>query len=156
MAGGKYISLDGLTYFWSKIKTMFALANHSHSLSALTGDANNRTVSDTEKTSWNGKLTGMTLTTLDSVNSNLATGIYLVQNVDIGTETHISYWMLETVQYPDPSYTVQTAYAYQNNQYGQAFMRTKDGGVWQPWQRIYTACQPPAMLSNAEIDAILV
>jgi len=55
----KYLDDSGLSYFWSKIKAAIAASAYTHPAnhppSIITQDASNRFVSDTEKSTWNGK-----------------------------------------------------------------------------------------------------
>lgn len=62
----KYLDLSGLEHLWGKVQAAIAAVAYTHPAnhppSIITQDANNRFVTDTEKSTWNGKQNAITAT----------------------------------------------------------------------------------------------
>ena len=51
----KFISLENLEFFYTKLQTVFSKIGHKHGATDITEDATHRFVTDTEKSTWSAK-----------------------------------------------------------------------------------------------------
>ena len=73
MADIKFLDNNGLLYFWQKIKNSFALTTDiPTSLADLSADSTHRLVSDSEKSTWNGKQDAIVFNSTYNASSNKA------------------------------------------------------------------------------------
>lgn len=93
----KFISLDNLKFFYTKLQTVFSKVGHKHVATDVTTDSKHQYVTDLEKQSWNGKsnfsgdYTDLTnLPTIPSKTSQLTNDAGFITSKDIDTsQNHV-------------------------------------------------------------------